>query len=171
MDTPTVATIREWTPATVDYDALGYGDDAELQKRVDEVIPQLRRFTGWTLADVPDEDAPLFRRALWMLTYLAAAETTEDRLDTLADFDLLKSFGAGSYNETRRDPDEMFKARMLVPWAALNTLLWDLMNEDARARWDEWFAGSQVPAFSIGNEAHLMTGDTWPYEPFIEPWA
>lgn len=159
-------------PTTADFDALGYpeGDPDPLQARVDESVAMLRRFTGWALADVVVEDEPLFKRAITLLTYLSAAETTVDRLDTLADFDLLKSFGAGSYNETRRDPDEMFKARMLVPWAALNTLLWDLMTDDARAKWDEFFAGGMVPSFAIGNEAWLMTGDIDPYA-WIDPWV
>jgi hypothetical protein len=159
VDTPTPAMIRLWMPATVDFDALGYGDDDELQKRIDEVIAQLRRFTCRQLPDIVVEDEPLYRRALWMLTYLSMAETSIDRLDTLADFDLLKSFGAGNYNEVRRDFAEMFKARMLVPWGALNTLLWDLMTDECRARWDEHFAAGVVPAFEIGNEGWLMTGE------------
>jgi hypothetical protein len=167
---PTSATIRTWTPTTVDYAALGYpeGTPDPLQTLVEESLAQLRRFTGWALADVAVEDEPLFRRAAWMLTYLAAAEVTEDRLDTLADFDLLKSFGAGNYNETRRDLGELAKARMLVPWPSLNTLLWDLMTDEARDKWEDYF-GTDRPAFELNFESSLMTGevDLDPYD----PWA
>lgn len=170
MNVPTAADIRAWTPTTVDYATLGYpeGIPDPLQARVDEVIAQLRRFTGWPLVSVVVEDEALFRRAAWMLTILAATETTEDRLDTLADFDLLKSFGAGNYNEQRRDLGDAVKAKMLVPWPALNTLLWDLMTDEARDKWEDRF-GAEVPAFELNFEAGLMTGesDLDPYDPWV----
>ena len=169
MDAPTATTIRLWMPASVDFGALGYDDDEQLQQRIDEVIAQLRRFTCRSLPDIVVEDEPLYRRALWMLTYLSMIEMSEDRLDTLADFDLIKSFGAGNYNEVRRDFAEMFKARMLVPWGALNTLLWDLMTDECRERWEEHFDAANAPWFEIHNESHLMTGEH-DYDP-ESPWV
>lgn len=98
------------------------------------------RFTGAKFELVAADDEPLVFDAVRGLSELAALDQSEDRQETLADFDLLKSFSAGSYNETRRDADDARKARALVAWPWLNTRLWDFMTPDKRAYWIDFFA-------------------------------
>lgn len=108
------------------------------------------RFTGARYELVAAEDEPLVFDAVRALSELAALDQSEDRQETLADFDLLKSFSAGSYNETRRDADEARKARALVAWPWLNTRLWDFMTPDKRAYWIDFFAApGEVPAAGV----------------------
>lgn len=108
------------------------------------------RFTGLLYDLVEPVYEPLVFEAVRGLAELSALDQSQDRQETLADFDLLKSFGAGSYNETRRDPEEARKAKMLVAWPWLNQILWDFMTEDRRAYWIEFLMDPRaIPATSV----------------------
>jgi hypothetical protein len=145
---PTAANVRGWSK--IDFDALGYTDDATLQVLVDRAVANFYNTTGRPVdSSVPTELAPLVEQAIQGLTEQAAYRAQEDNLETLSDFDLISSFNAGPYSETRRSPDEMMKARMINAWPWLNRLLWDLLTPDKYDYWVFFFSGQLAPAFAI----------------------
>lgn len=147
MDAPTAAQVRGWSK--LDFDVLGYSDDADLQVLVDRANANFYNTTGRGFASIPAELEPLVGQAVQGLTEQAAYRAQEDNLETLSDFDLISSFGAGPYNETRRSPDEMMKARMINAWPWLNRLLWDLLTPEKYDYWVFFFSGQIAPAFQV----------------------
>jgi hypothetical protein len=148
MDIPSAAELRSWSK--LGFGELGYADDADLQRLIVRAGAALRRLTGRDLAvDVPDYEEPLFQQALQGLTEQLAFQTQQENLETLSDFDLIQSFSAGPYSETRRSPKEAFEARMLNAWPWLNSLLWSILSPDMLDYWEAFFGGSTPPAWSV----------------------
>lgn len=147
MVAPTVEEMREWSK--LDFGALGYADDAALQVLVDRSVANFYNTTGRKLAKVPTELEPLVQQAIQGLTEQAAFRAQADNLETLSDFDLISTFSAGPYSETRRSPDEMMKARMINAWPWLNRLLWDLLTPEKYDYWTFFFSGQFAPAFAV----------------------
>lgn len=144
MEAPSPDDIQEWTKQP----ALKTAEPDEAERTVARAVSDFRRMTGLDLAGVPDEDAPSVERAIQGLSELLTVQQSEDYLETLADWDLLSSFSAGAYSESRRSPEEAVKARMLVAWPWLSNLLWDLMTDDKRDEYLE-LSGAPVPAFEV----------------------
>ena len=166
MDVPTVAAVREWTPTTINYGNLGYGlaDPDPLADIAGQGAALFALITGRTYATIPAELEPLVRRAVAGLTYMQVVQSQPDYLETLADFDLIQSFSAGSYSETRRSAEDALKARMLVPWGWLNDLLKLLLTPEKADYWDEQFSGEHAPAWEVTEvdwtaSGHMTRGD------------
>lgn len=147
MDAPTAAVVR--AQSKLGFAELGYGDDVSLGRLVAAAIATLRRITGVSLDQVPEWQEPEFSLAIQGLTEQLAFQSQPENLETLADWDLIQSFSAGPYSETRRSPEEAFKARMLNPWPFLNRLLWGLLSPDMLDYWNAFFGGSTPPAFGV----------------------
>lgn len=151
MDAPTSTTVRSWTPSTVDWDTYGYGiaDPDPLDEQVAQASAFFYMITGLDFPDVPVALEALVRRGIYGLTLIQVLQSGEDYMETIADFDLIQSLSVGNYSETRRSPEDALKARMIVAWPWLNTLLWTLMSDDKRAWWEEYFSGKPTPAFGV----------------------
>ena len=147
MVAPTAAQVRGGSK--LDFGALGYSSDADLQVLVDRANANFHNTTGRSFDSIPSELEPLVQQAVQGLAEQSAFRAQEDNLETLSDFDLISSFGAGPYNETRRSPEEMMKARMINAWPWLNRLLWDLLTPEKYDYWTFFFAGQFAPAFQV----------------------
>lgn len=143
---PTAAQILEWS--NVDFAALGYPDAPSLGFVVDRANAALEQVSGQTWASMPANFVKLAEQAVQGLTEQLAYRSTEEYAETLSDWDLIQSFSAGGYSETRRSPDDMFKARLLNAWPWLSDLLWLMLSDDKRDYWLGFFGGSQ-PAFEV----------------------
>jgi hypothetical protein len=158
---PTVAEIRE--RSRLDWDADGYGEDAALQTIVDQAVNWLAYMTARRYPDAQTDAYPEVKSTMDVVVMMRAEQMAlmlrADQLETVADFDLIGSFSAGLYSETRRNLD-MAKgtARPLNPWPALNDLLWLLLglfpgevNDAVSDRYDYWFGiltGQNPPAWA-----------------------
>lgn len=147
MVAPTAAEVREWSQ--LDFGGLGYSDDTTLGVLVTRATAMFCQQTGRVLSEVPVEYEPLVQQAIQGLTEQAAFRAQQDNLETLSDFDLISSFSAGPYNESRRSLDEMHKARMINAWPWLNRLLWDLLTPDKYDYWVFFFSAQNAPAFAV----------------------
>jgi hypothetical protein len=65
-------------------------------------------------------------QAAKMRTEQIVYQDSADNVETAGDYDMIQSFSAGSYSETRRELEK--PPRMLNPWPALDRLLWLLLT-------------------------------------------
>lgn len=147
MVAPTAAAVRMWSK--LDLGALGYADDESFGRLVARAVAALSQITGINLATVPSWQEPLVEQAIQGLAEQLAFQAQPDMLETLADFDLIQSFSAGAYSETRRSAEDAMKARMLNAWPWLNNLLWGLLTDDRRDYWEDFFSTGNAPAFAV----------------------
>lgn len=145
MTAPTTADVLGWTQ----LDALRAADPATADRLVAVAISMLKRFTGIDFATVSDDDVPVVQYAITGLAELLTYQSSPDYMETLADFDLLQSFNAGNYSETRRDPKAAREARLLVAWPWLSDMLWGLMSPDRYDYWYGLFSTTPPPAFDV----------------------
>jgi hypothetical protein len=165
---PTAADVR--AHSLVNFDEFGYPEDTPdpLQYVVDQANAWLTIVTGRYYPPVTDPPTtttgdrmlPLMDQAVRMRTEQIVMQSQQDNVETAGDFDLIQSFSAGSYSETRRD--NMKNSQMINPWPALNNLLWLLLgltpeeiaaggNPAVDARRDYWLwlmTGVQPPAWA-----------------------
>jgi hypothetical protein len=144
---PTASQVRSWSK--LGFAELGFADDTSLGRLVAVAVSTLRRITGIDLAAVEVWQEPEFQMAIQGLAEQLAFQAQPDQLETLSDWDLIQSFSAGPYSETRRSAEDAFKARMLNPWPWLNRLLWGLLSPDMFDYWTAFFSGTQAPAFAV----------------------
>jgi hypothetical protein len=151
MAIPDAAYVR--AVSNVDFGALNYSDNLKLERLVRIAAAQVGRYTGqrWVNglfaphAPLSTDDEVLVEDAIVQLTEWLAMRKQSDVIETMADFDLISSFSAGSYSETRRGGKDSVDAQR----AFLRGLFWPLMDDDAR---DEWIAvetGVNPPAFAV----------------------
>lgn len=169
MDRPDAASVR--VMSKVNFDDLGYSDDTDLQVVVDQANAYFEWVTGRPLdTTMPSGLAPLAAQAVRMRSEQVAFQAQEDYVDTATD-DVISSFSAGTYSETRRDPTK----RILVnSWGALNDLLWMAMTPEKYDYWQELLSGVIAPSFEITEVAwsHAMLGEASDDVPWlVEPRA
>jgi hypothetical protein len=151
----TVTNIRTWSK--VDFNALDYpppvgAAEDPLTVLLDRATEYVHDVTGRaTEGDVPATMTKTYEEAIQRRVEQLVFKAQEDEAETAADFELLSSFGAGSYNESRRGMEEQRKAQMINPWPHLNDLLWRLATEDRRDEWEDYWAGlaGNRPAFEV----------------------
>ena len=162
--TPTAAEIREWS--RLDFAAEGYPDDEGplgLQERVvDPAASWIWYVTARSHSDPQTDQFPqvedMLDAAVRMRSEQIVLQARTDQLETSADIDMIASFSAGLYSETRRGVNDTAKPpRMLNPWPPLNDLLWLLLglfpgenNDLVGDRYDYWLAllmGTNAPAW------------------------
>ena len=158
MNVPTAAEIRTWS--RLPFDDYDYAEPSSGTDPLDILIARaaeyVGRVTGRSLdtspdpntLDVPDELSQTAAEAIQRRVEQMVIKSQEDEVETAADFDLIKSFSAGSYSETRRDAADAAKAKAINAWPLLDEMLWALATEDARDDWREKW-GDVVPAFSV----------------------
>jgi hypothetical protein len=151
---PTAADVR--AASKLDFDDYGYpvsqdGLPGGLQEVVNQAESAFYRITGQSLDRIDTKDAPLVRRVITGLTQQMAMQNSEDYLDTTSDWDLIVSFSAGPYSETRRSAVDMFQARMLNPVPWLSSALWSLLSEERYGYYMAFFTGYNMPAFQTSD--------------------
>ena len=178
MTTPTAAAVRTWSQApfaTWGYPAPAGGGDDRLDRIVAAATAWIVDVTGWeTVEAVPDAKVPLVELAIRLATEMFAAQTTPDYLETLADFDLIQAFSAGSYSETRRSPEDAVKAKMLAAWPPLHAAILAAMTDDARDEYLAYLDGKNAPAFSVTEVDWSGVGgsyDLWGWDDPMYAWT
>jgi hypothetical protein len=154
VNRPDAAAIRSLSK--VDFAALGFTDDTELQQVVDQALSYIEWVTARTYdATMPPPLAPVALQAARMRTEQIAFQAQEDYAETAAD-DVVSSMSVGSYSETRTDPNRRGEKRSLNSWPALTELLWLLLGTSAvypndlvdaqRDYWNSLLNGVNAPA-------------------------
>lgn len=141
------------------------------------LLPAAEQFvlhiTGWdSYAAVPAEKEALVELAIRLAVEMIAAQSRPEYLETLEDFDLISSFSAGSYSETRRSVDEALKAKMLAAWPPLNAALLGAMTDEARDDYLGWLDGKVAPSFEV-SEVNWGAGymALWGWEDPVHSWS
>lgn len=175
MDAPTTAEVI----AATKLEDLKAADAADQDRIVAVANGLLLQITGINLAQVPAWQEPLVLQAVKGLAESEWFDESEEQLETLADFHLIKSFSAGLYSETRRDAGDAIKAKMLHPWPWLNQLLWLLVGEgtDKYDYWWAFFGGQNAPAsevvevdWSSGLDSGGLGPNPWGGASVLDPW-
>src|SRR5580765_3242459 len=133
---PDAAYVRAHSKVDFSDPDLGYpveSPDDLFQEVVDQAVSYIESVTARPYiggAPIPVSYVPLMAQAVRMRTEQIVQESQATNVENVGDFDMISSFTAGAYSETRRglaDANEM-KAGMLNPWPALNRLLWLLLG-------------------------------------------
>lgn len=162
MDRPTGADLQEWSK--LDFAELEYSDDAALDMLVEQACVYVEHVTGRGLSsppvgsvggvklvEMPDDLVALAQQAVRMRTEQVALQAQPDYVETAAD-DLVSSFSAGAYSETRRDAPRK-DAKRMNSWAALQEILLLLCTPDRYDFWLAWMDGVHAPAFAVSEVA------------------
>lgn len=132
MEIPTPEWIRQ--RSNVEFAEYGYplpadGEDDRLGELIEEAVPELRGYVGEFLQAEEPGLVALLRKAVRMLVEFNAGAAQMEQLETVVDFNLIQSFGASNYNESRRTPAQ---ARQGVhPWPALESLIGQILAYDS----------------------------------------
>jgi hypothetical protein len=164
----------------VDFPLEGYPDAESLEPIVLNATDWLTYITGRRYSDTQtDEYAEIERTmdlAVRMRTEQIVMQSRADNVETAGDFDLLTSFSAGAYSESRRElARPKADQRPLNPWPALNDLLWLLLGlypgevnqtvTDRMEYWEELLGADDVaPAWEIIEV-------NWGRGMGLEPWG
>jgi hypothetical protein len=187
MDRPTVTEIRTWSK--VPFDELGYpvpeGSDPDA---LEEIVARMAAWlegtigyffepvptstdagTDYTPAAPPARKEPLIRQALQLATEFYIYSTLPESIEGVADFDVVQSFNADGYSETRRGMHAGAGPDILHPWPKLNDLLNDIRNPELGGGIGSDFpvvGGYEYPVrWDVGRNIMLARG--WPYyDPF-----
>ena len=156
MQPPTATEIRTLLPPTLNLAGYGYpppvdGQPDPLAPFVDVAAGMFPTLTGYSLDAFPAGKEPIGRMVLAGLALRSALDLTPDRLETLVDFDLLSSFSAGSYSETRRSADDAAKAQRigLTGWPWLDFLLRQAMTPEKAEETQALMDGVNPPADGV----------------------
>lgn len=134
----------------LDFAEYGYTSNdgpGGIQELVDRAESSFWRITGQTIDEIDAKDAPLVRRVIQGMTEQIAMSSSADTLDTMADWDLIQSFSAGPYSETRRSPEDMLKAKMLNPVPWISDALWSMLTPAQYEHYWMFFSGANIPAW------------------------
>ena len=138
---PTIQDIRD--RSNVEWAEYGYpepaveGDTDRLGYVLEESVAEFESLMGIDPAEIavaepPDPRSPLIHKAIRMLVEFNAGASQGEMLASVVDFDVIQSFSAGGYSETKRD----YRAvqGIIHPWPQLNRLLTDILEfEDGAA--------------------------------------
>lgn len=152
MTTPTADQLRAMS--NLNYDRLGYSDNAKLQKQLDRAAAYVVNVTGQTL-EAPVPVAPLSVAGLELLieqciqlrTEQIVLQSQADHAESAAQNEVVQSFSAGLYSESRRDPNA--KRVRLNTWPQLDELLTQSMTPDRLVAWTALVTGEVVPYWDV----------------------
>ncbi len=117
---PTALDVREWS--LLEFDQYGWaGSPDPLQRLVDVQIVAVENAVKKKFdSDTEPAVLSMMQEAVKLATEWAAVRAAPENIEAVADFDIIKSFRAGSYSEERRS---MHDSAEYHPWPALNDLL------------------------------------------------
>lgn len=160
---PTAADVRAVSNLPwADYGPLLAKDTGPggLQVIVDRAESAFFNITGQSLGSIDSKFAPQVRRVIQAMVEGLAMQGSSDTIDTLSDWDLIVSFSAGPYSETRRTPADMFAGRMLWPVPWISMALWALLTDERFSFWLAFFTGVQQPAW-MASDVFWEEGQAW----------
>jgi hypothetical protein len=173
VDAPTATQIREWSK--VNFAELGFPaptdpDPDPLAIEVERSIAEFQRDTSTLVSEVNVEGADekwsekrkeeekglelLVGEAIQMYTEWRIGSSQPEVLESTYDFDVIQSFSAGSYSETRRG--FMLSSEIKHPWPRLNRLLLLISGG---------LDGGEVPV--VGGEGIGFEGVDWERQRYI----
>jgi hypothetical protein len=167
MAVPTVEEVQ--ARSQVDFAELGFGETAALQQLIDEAVALLPTLTGrsWSPPAMPVNLEPLAKLAIVKMVEVEAYQSQPDYIETASD-DVVQSFSAGSYSETRVDPLKRAAAKVLTAHPGLAGLLWRIMTPDLADYWTDFLAGVDAPASEVTEVDWSET--MGPYESLPGTW-
>ena len=154
---PTVDQIKGWS-------RVEFGDldqpftDQDLQVRIDRSVAELTAITGRLFDDtMPTPLVSIAQEAVQLRVEQMAYQEQEDYAETVSD-DLIQSFTAGNYSETKKSPRDRYTGLTTGlpeinsnPW--LNRDIWLLCTDDMRNYWTETLLGQAaaalIPSFEV----------------------
>lgn len=178
---PTLAEIRAWarsfasTGPCKEPGAIP-DDDADLQFLLDRAIAYLEAITCRAFDDtMPKKLVPIAQEAVWLRIQQLIFWSDPDYAETMND-NMIQSFTAGNYSETRRDPRTRFPGvatglPQINPNDWLNWDIWLIATPECRDKWSITLLGqeavAQIPSFEVteadwGNYGGLYPDD-WAY--------
>lgn len=172
----------------VKWGPLGYSDAGQIDDLTEDSIGYVTWITGRYFSDfVPVGNAENFdsavysaftpvplvgtphlirlaRRAVRMRVEQEAYQDQPGYIDTASD-DVIQSFTAGAYSETRRDTSTLRGGRqaqrlLLNSSPSLNDLLMQLMTDERRDYWNTVLGGGYLPAFMVEEVDWSLVGKT-----------
>lgn len=157
MTTPDVPTVK--AISKIDFEALDASfDDVQLAVVVAQADAYISQVTGRQFLTMPPGLEPIATQAVVLRTEQIALRSQEDYTEGAND-DVVGSFSAGSYSETKHDPNRRGEARPLNTNPALNELLWMLLapfpgypDPNVDTMYDYWqslLGGVHAPAFEV----------------------
>jgi hypothetical protein len=148
MDPITSERIRQISQSPFAEQGFPVGDPDPLDLIVGAAGEWVLDVTGHgTWEAVPTLYANRVTLAIKLAVEMTAAQSTPEYLETLSDFDLIQSFSAGSYSETRRTPLQAAEAAaMLAAWPPLNAALLNAMTPEKREEYLALLSGKAIPA-------------------------
>lgn len=170
MVIPTAADVRLWSK--VDWIELDYPEGATpdpLQVLVDRAVGYVQGVTGRLFASWTDLALqPIAEQAIQLRTEQLAFESQHDYAETAAD-DVVQSFSASNYSETRVDPMKRAQMHTLNANPALERALWLVMTPEMQEYWYAVLSGKNAPAFDV-TEIDWTGNAFGPYEPVPGAW-
>lgn len=173
MLTPTAENVRSWS--LVDFEELGYPAPADpdpdpLQVQVNRAVAYVQAVTGRTLDPSWTDPLlePVAEQCVQLRTEQLVYEAQPDYLETAND-DVVASFSAGDYSETRVDPLKRAAMHVLNANPALNRALWTAMTDDMQDYWIGILSGKNAPAFALTEVD--WSGILGPYEAVPGAWG
>lgn len=187
MNKPTSADIRgwsklDWTDPDLDYAPPTGSATDKLDFVVAQACGYITHVTARAIdATMPTELTEIAQAAILRRVEQLAQMGKSDNVETAGDADLISTFTAGPYSETRRDTTAKPSAgSTLNPWPELERALWLLLTEtpaevagggnaavaDRRDYW-RWLLGQgqQLPAWQVvetdwsaGSDMSLLRG-------------
>lgn len=156
---------------------LGYPDATSIEHLILDAVGYVTWITGRYFSDFgypqgidgaePIAAEPVLtrglRRAVRMRAEQLAKQDQPGYIDTATD-DLIASFSAGPYSESRRDPTRRGEQRILNMWPGLNDLLWQLMTEERFEYWRLILGMANAPAFSVEEVDWSLVGKSALFE-------
>lgn len=131
---------------------VDFVDEEQVERLMERAISFIYAYTGaaWKIDGTFAGDPLLESLAKSALQQLVETMSFQgaDRAETMADFDIIQSFSAGGYSETRRDPRQSQQigiAQLIV----LQNALWPLMDDEHRDEWIRLVGGPNAPGFAV----------------------
>jgi hypothetical protein len=176
MEPITATEMREWS--LLPFDQLGITDDVLLQQKIDRAAGYVFSITGLSYSTVetaplamgsddPEMVTDLVQQAIQMRTEQVVIQSQRDYIESAGENDVIQSFSAGLYSESRRDPTRRGEQKSINTWPALDALLWMLMTPDRFTWWQEYISGVPAPNWTVQSVDWRTPGTLWTW---FEPW-
>lgn len=165
---PTVDELRSWS--RVDFSSLDapYSDD-DLQVRLTRAEDYLTAVTGRPMDDtMPPPLVSIAQEAIQLRTEQIAFQEQPDYVETSND-DLIQSFSAGNYSETRREAGRTRYTGSTTgipeinPNGILNRDIWLLCTPEMRDYWQFITSGINIPAIETSEVDWNNYDGLYPY--------
>jgi hypothetical protein len=152
---PSVADLQSWS--RIDFSSLDAPyTDAELQIQIVRATAYLTAVTGRAMdATMPPPLVPIAQDAYQLEVEQEVFKSQPDYVETSAD-DLIQSFTAGNYSETRKEPGRATRRNVMPiglpdinPDPRLNTDIWLLCTPEMQQYWRFVLQNASIPTFEV----------------------